>query len=88
VTAVGVYNVEATVTDQNYVTQTVKALFVIYDANGSFVTGGGWINSPEGACKLTATARGGGQGQFRVRLEVPAWRQGAERQHGVPVPRW
>jgi hypothetical protein len=58
VTGVGVYNVEATVTDQNYVTQTVKALFVIYDANGSFVTGGGWINSPEGACKLTATCTG------------------------------
>ncbi|GAG11808.1 unnamed protein product, partial [marine sediment metagenome] len=28
-------------------------LMVIYDPDGGFVTGGGWINSPEGACCLT-----------------------------------
>ena len=26
---------------------------VMYDPNGGFVTGGGWINSPDGACLLT-----------------------------------
>jgi hypothetical protein len=25
---------------------------VVYDPSGGFVTGGGWINSPAGACKL------------------------------------
>ncbi len=28
--------------------------FVVYDPSGGFVTGGGWIDSPAGACKDTA----------------------------------
>jgi len=29
-------------------------LLAVYDPEGGFVTGGGWINSPAGACQLTA----------------------------------
>ena len=28
-------------------------LLAVYDPEGGFVTGGGWINSPAGACQLT-----------------------------------
>lgn len=28
-------------------------MFVVYDPTGGFVTGGGWITSPTGACRLT-----------------------------------
>jgi hypothetical protein len=53
--AAGVYQVKLTVTDQlgaSGMANTVgglPAMVVIYDANGGFVTGGGWINSPAGA---------------------------------------
>ena len=41
---------------------------VIFDPNGGFVTGGGWINSPAGAsARLPDRDR---QGELRVRLEV------------------
>ncbi len=30
----------------------------VYDPNGGFVTGGGWINSPAGACKVNPAAPG------------------------------
>jgi hypothetical protein len=55
--AVGVYNVQATLDNPNYVGSTT-ALFVIYDPSGGFVTGGGWILSPEGACLLTTACAG------------------------------
>ncbi|HKQ06329.1 MAG TPA: 6-bladed beta-propeller [Blastocatellia bacterium] len=51
----GVYQVKLTVTDQLGASGTANtvaglpAMVVIYDANGGFVTGGGWINSPAGA---------------------------------------
>jgi hypothetical protein len=48
VSAVGVYNVVATINDPNY-EGSAPAIFVVYDPNGGFVTGGGWINSPAGA---------------------------------------
>jgi hypothetical protein len=51
---VGVYSVVATTTDTNYLPATDTALFVIYDPNGGFVTGGGWINSPVGSCEFAA----------------------------------
>ncbi|WP_461490662.1 HYR domain-containing protein [Pontibacter sp. HJ8] len=46
----GVYSVELTVTD--HCGQKTTAVFnyvVVYDPNGGFVTGGGWIDSPPGA---------------------------------------
>ncbi len=46
----GVYLLTLTVTDDdgNVDTETFRYV-VVYDPNGGFVTGGGWINSPEGA---------------------------------------
>ncbi len=54
-TTPGVYSVSLTITDNcggsgsaNTV-GTLDAFVVVYDPNGGFVTGGGWINSPPGA---------------------------------------
>ncbi|HZS09140.1 MAG TPA: 6-bladed beta-propeller [Blastocatellia bacterium] len=53
--AAGVYLVKLTVTDQLGASGTadtvggLTAMVVIYDPNGGWVTGGGWINSPAGA---------------------------------------
>ena len=47
----GVYRVTVTVTDDDGGSDTATYEFiVIYDPEGGFVTGGGWIWSPEGAC--------------------------------------
>lgn len=54
----GVYKVSLKVTDDNLLSGTantvdgLEALVVIYDPNGGWVAGGGWINSPEGAYAL------------------------------------
>ena len=49
-TAPGVYTVMLTITGDNGNTGTGTFEFVVvYDAEGGFVTGGGWIDSPEGA---------------------------------------
>ena len=51
----GVYNVSLTVTDNGNLSGTaatlnnLPAFVVIYDPNGGWVTGAGWINSPAGA---------------------------------------
>ena len=42
---------------------------IVYDPNGGFVTGGGWIQSPPG--RLPPERRPAGKGQFRVRVQVP-----------------
>lgn len=57
--AAGLYRVTVTVTDDDLgsATQAFPAggmLIVIYDPSAGFVTGGGWINSPAGACKYAA----------------------------------
>jgi hypothetical protein len=53
----GVYSASVTITDDDTGAQK-KPLdlqyIVIFDPNAGFVTGGGWINSPIGACQLTA----------------------------------
>lgn len=49
-TAAGLYTVKLTVTDKDGATGTaVYQYVVIYDRNGGFVTGGGWLTSPAGA---------------------------------------
>lgn len=55
----GVYTVSLLVTDACGKTATSDFQYVvIYDANGGFVTGGGWINSPAGAYIAHPTAVG------------------------------
>jgi hypothetical protein len=47
--AAGITEVTLTVTDDWGGTATDTAMVVIYDPDGGFVTGGGWIDSPAGA---------------------------------------
>ncbi len=60
----GVYKVSLRVTDNGNLLSTgttvnnLTALVVIYDPNGGWVTGGGWINSPEGAFTPSPTLSG------------------------------
>ncbi len=58
-TTPGVYAVGITVTDKDGGAGSESFKYVvIYDPNGGFVTGGGWINSPSGACQLTSACTG------------------------------
>jgi len=55
----GLYTVQVTVTDDDTgqdvaIFPTDGLLIVIYDPTAGFVTGGGWINSPAGACNYAA----------------------------------
>ena len=57
--APGVYTVGVTVTDDSGASDAdVFQYVVIYDPNGGFVTGGGWINSPAGAYAPAPTLTG------------------------------
>ena len=57
--AAGVYTVEVTVTDSSDSSDADTLRYiVIYDPNGGFVTGGGWINSPAGASAVFPDAVG------------------------------
>lgn len=58
-TAAGVYTVILTVTDKDEgAGQFTFRYIVIYDPEGGFVTGGGWINSPVGAYTIVPTLSG------------------------------
>lgn len=56
----GVYTVTFTIKDNNggIDTQTASNCVVVYDTQGGFVTGCGWINSPAGAYVLDNTLAG------------------------------
>jgi len=57
--AAGVYRVGVTVTDDDTgAAMTSVEYIVIYDPNGGFVTGGGWILSPEAAYAADPTLTG------------------------------
>ena len=63
--ASGVYTVSLRVQDKDGgagVSSTAPDYIVVYDPSAGFVTGGGWILSTTGACRLT-TACGGAQGK-------------------------
>ena len=47
--APGLYNTVLTVTDDEGAQGSASTLVVVYDPEGGFVTGGGWIDSPSGA---------------------------------------
>ncbi len=55
----GVYSLILRVTDeQGSITDSHFDYVVVYDPNGGFVTGGGWINSPAGAHVANPTSAG------------------------------
>ncbi|UCE73408.1 MAG: hypothetical protein JSV56_10310, partial [Methanomassiliicoccales archaeon] len=61
----GIYSVTLTITDvgglddtTSYTVDNLPAMVVIYDPNGGFVTGGGWIYSPAGAYVADPTLEG------------------------------
>jgi len=76
-TAAGVYTVRVTVSDDDWGSDTENYLtyVVIYDPNGGFVTGGGWINSPVGAYApdptLTGKANFGFVSKYQKGASVP-----------------
>jgi len=80
-TTAGVYQVTLTVNDGCGGTGTAStvdgltALVVVYDPNGGFVTGGGWINSPAGAYvanpSLTGKANFGFVSKYEPGANVP-----------------
>jgi hypothetical protein len=82
-TAAGVYLVSLTVADQcgHISTENVvspdglTAMVVVYDPNGGFVTGGGWIDSPAGAYtanpELTGRASFGFVSKYQRGATVP-----------------
>ncbi|MBI5353955.1 MAG: ExeM/NucH family extracellular endonuclease [Chloroflexi bacterium] len=61
----GVYTVTVTVDDgYGNIDQAAYEFIVVYDPNGGFVTGGGWINSPAGAYIADPLAVGKGEFGF------------------------
>jgi hypothetical protein len=59
-TTPGVYTVSVTLTDVCGLSSSTfqYQYIVVYDSNGGFVTGGGWINSPAGAYRSDITVMG------------------------------
>jgi len=58
-TTAGVYTVTLTVTDNDGDSgQSIFQFIVVYDPEGGFVTGGGWINSPAGAYAADSSITG------------------------------
>ena len=74
-TTPGVYTISMTVTDDEGASDTEQWLVVVYDPNGGFVTGGGWINSPAGAYRpdptLTGRANFGFVSKYKKGATVP-----------------
>ncbi len=72
----GVYEVKLTVTDSaNASAKSEFQYVVVYDPSAGFVTGGGWVNSPEGAYtadpKLTGKAIFGFVSKYQKGADVP-----------------
>jgi PKD repeat protein len=75
----GVYMVKLIVWDDDEgQDEEIYQYVVVYDPEGGFVTGGGWINSPEGACAFdackfdtTGKANFGFVSKYKKNAEVP-----------------
>ena len=75
-TAPGVYTIRLTVTDNDGgLGESVFQFVVAYDPSAGFVTGGGWINSPEGAYaadpELTGKANFGFVSKYKKGATIP-----------------
>lgn len=84
--AAGVYTVRVAVTDDDGGTGTrtsnvdVPAYVVVYDPSAGFVTGGGWITSPAGACRFeSCSAASTGKASFGF---VSRYKRGATTPDG------
>lgn len=76
-TTPGVYTITATITDAAGESDTEAFQYVvIYDPNGGFVTGGGWIWSPEGAYtadpSMTGKATFGFVSKYQKGANIPS----------------
>lgn len=74
--APGVYTVTATVSDSCAGVSAAYEFMVVYDPDGGFVTGGGWIDSPAGAYTsnpaLTGKANFGFVAKYHPGAQVPS----------------
>jgi hypothetical protein len=83
----GVYTITVTVSDGLLAGSRSSAIdapayLVVYDPSGGFVTGGGWIDSPNGACRWTGCSSIGatiGKGTFGF---VSRYRKGTSEPTG------
>jgi len=71
----GVYTLRVGATDAEGNSSESEVFFVVYDPTGGFVTGGGWIDSPEGAYKpdtsMTGKANFGFVSKYKKGASVP-----------------
>jgi hypothetical protein len=74
-TSSGVYSLTVTATDAAGLSSSELVLFVVYDQNAGFVTGGGWFNSPAGAYasnpSLAGKATFGFESKYQKGANVP-----------------
>ncbi|MBE0608611.1 MAG: IPT/TIG domain-containing protein [Dehalococcoidia bacterium] len=76
ISVAGVYTVAVTAADRAGNVTTQNVMFVVYDPAGSFVSGGGWIDSPAGAYAadpaLTGKGTFGFVSQYKKGQQVPS----------------
>lgn len=78
------YIFEASIIDDGYVNPSSDtAIFVVYDVNGGFVNGGGWIDSQAGAYTADSTAVGkakfGFVSKYHIGAQVPTGKTAGTR---------
>jgi hypothetical protein len=74
-TEAGVYTIAVTIEDDDGSSDTETVMIVVYDPDGGFVTGGGWIESPERAHtpdpSLTGKATFGFVSKYKKGADTP-----------------
>jgi PKD repeat protein len=76
-TRAGIYTVEVTVWDDDgAAVRSISSFLIVYDPDAGFVTGGGWIYSPEGAYtpdpSLTGKANFGFVSKYKKGADAPS----------------